>query len=294
MKFVLALNSIGVRTEELTPLAVRAEAAGFDGVMLGDHVVMPRTIEASAPYTKDGRSPMDAATPWPECLSALAFLLGATRRLRLLSSVLVLPMRQPLVVAKAVQTLAIMSGDRVVLGVGVGWLAEEFEALGMPFADRGARTDEAIAILRQAGATGQVEWHGRHFSIAPVSLLPRPSRPVPIYVGGDSPAALRRAALLGDGYLSTLRRSETLRRRAGELRVLREEAGRGDAPFEFVGVPADARTPDDFAALHAAGIHAAAVLPWKAPYDTSDPPMSEKLEAIDRFGEHVIEPLASP
>jgi probable F420-dependent oxidoreductase len=221
----------------------------------------------------------------------MAFLLGATQRLRLISSVLILPMRNPLIVAKSCQTMAVLSGGRVVLGVGVGWLAEEFEALGEPFAARGARTDEAIAIIRALGAEGQIEWHGVHYQIPLVSLLPIPERPTPIYVGGDSEAALRRAAYLGDGYLSTLRTRASLRKRIERLTALREEAGRLDQPFEFIGVPADAQTPEDFAAAEAEGLDAAAVIAWKAPYETHDPPLTQKIDGVHAFAERVIKPL---
>jgi probable F420-dependent oxidoreductase len=290
MKFVLALNAIGIKTEELLPLATRAEAVGFDGVLLGDHVAMPAAISAEAPYTRDGKSPMGLETAWPECLTAMAILLGATTRLRVISSVLVLPMRNPLIVAKAAQTMAVMSGDRVVLGVGSGWLAEEFAALGVPFAGRGARTDEAIGIVRQLGREGVVEWRGAHYDIPKVSVLP--ARPVPIYVGGESEAALRRAALLGDGYLSTLRTRATLLKRLARIRTLRGDAGLAGAPFEFIGVPADARTPEDYAALEADGVGAAAVMAWQASYEKTDPPLARKLEALDAFAERFIRPLS--
>jgi alkanesulfonate monooxygenase SsuD/methylene tetrahydromethanopterin reductase-like flavin-dependent oxidoreductase (luciferase family) len=220
----------------------------------------------------------------------MAILLGATTRLRVISSVLVLPMRNPLIVAKAAQTMAVMSGDRVVLGVGSGWLAEEFAALGVPFAGRGARTDEAIGIVRQLGREGVVEWRGAHYDIPKVSVLP--ARPVPIYVGGESEAALRRAALLGDGYLSTLRTRATLLKRLARIRTLRGDAGLAGAPFEFIGVPADARTPEDYAALEADGVGAAAVMAWQASYEKTDPPLARKLEALDAFAERFIRPLS--
>ena len=289
MKFVLALNAIGVRTEELTVLARAAEAAGFDGVLLGDHVVMPAAIQARAGYTRDGASPMGFETGWAECLSAMAFILGASQRLRVISSVLILPMRNPLIVAKSVQTMQIMSGGRVVLGVGVGWLAEEFAALGEPFAARGARTDEAIQIIRALGRDGQVEWHGRHYDIPLVSGRPTPPMPVPIYVGGESEAALTRAAALGDGYLSVLRTRASLLKRVQRLRELREAAGVADRPFEFIGVPADAHTPDDFAELGRQGVDACAVIAWKAGYEKTDPPLAQKLDAIAAFGERVVQ-----
>lgn len=292
MKFILALNAIGIRTDELTALSRAAEDAGFDGVMLGDHVVMPAAIHSDTGYTKTGASPMGLETPWAECLSAMAFLLGATTRLRLIASVLVLPMRHPLLVAKAVQTMQIMSGGRVVLGVGAGWLAEEFQALGVPFADRGRRTDEAIAIVRELGATGRIAWNSDHFDIPLVSALPIPDKPVPIYVGGDSEAALRRAAWVGDGYLSTLRTRASLQKRLDRLRTLREAEGRADLPFEFIGVPADARTPEDFAALGEDGVGACSVMAWQAAYEKTDPPLAQKLDGIAAFGERIIRPLA--
>jgi alkanesulfonate monooxygenase SsuD/methylene tetrahydromethanopterin reductase-like flavin-dependent oxidoreductase (luciferase family) len=208
-----------------------------------------------------------------------------------ISSVVVLPMRNPVLTAKSVNTMAVMSGGRLVLGVGVGWLTEEFEALGAPYAARGARTDEAIQIVRRLATEGSVEWRSPHFDIPLISTLPVPALPTPIYVGGDSEAALHRAARLGDGYLSTLRTRASLLKRLERLRALREQAGRMDAPFEFIGVPADAQTPEDFAALGEDGVDAAAVLAWQATYETSDPPLAQKIDGIHAFAERVIKPL---
>jgi probable F420-dependent oxidoreductase len=234
---------------------------------------------------------MDFDSVWPECLSAMAFALGATTRLRVISSVLILPMRNPVIVAKAAQTLSIMSGGRLVLGVGVGWMAEEFEALGAPFAARGARTDEAIRIIRQLGSAGSIEWRGAHYQIPLISSFPVPDRPTPIYVGGDSDAALRRTAELGDGYLSTLRTRASLQKRIAGINARREIAGRACRPFEFIGVPADAKEPEDFAALEADGVNASAVMGWKASYETHDPPLSQKIDGLNAFAERVIKPL---
>jgi len=174
----------------------------------------------------------------------------------------------------------------------VGWLAEEFEALNAPYAARGVRTDEAIQIIRSLGTKGEVAWDSDHYKIPKISAFPIPERPVPIYVGGESEAALRRTARLGDGYLSTLRTGASLRKRFERIMALRREFGRENVPFEFIGVPADAESVDDFAALDADGINTVAVLPWKAPYEKHEPPLDQKLEAMESYAERLIKPLA--
>lgn len=288
MKFILVCNTVGSNVRELIPLAQAAEAAGFDAIMLGDHVVMPAQLDASAPYTKDGKSPMDFDTPWPDCITMMTAIALSTTTLRVMSSIFILPLRHPLPVAKAINTAAILSGDRLVLGVGAGWLKEEFDILGMPFESRGARTSEAIQIIREIGEKGQIEWHGTHYDIPLVSAQPQPDRPVPIYVGGESDAALARAATLGDGYLSTMRRSTTLIAHAARLREMRASSSRAGAPFEFVGIVADANTAEEYAGLEGSGIDSVGVLPWKALSDKADVPLGEKLAGIRRFGETVI------
>jgi probable F420-dependent oxidoreductase len=288
MKFSLILNTVGSDIGDYVALTQKAEEAGFDSVLVGDHVAMPARLEAGAPYTRNGKSPMDFRTQWPDCLGMMMAMAAATSRIRVISSVLVLPLRHPVNVARMLSTMAVVAPGRVVLGVGAGWLREEFDILGAPFESRGARLDEQIDILRILMRDGEIEWQGAEFDIPLLSVLPRPERPIPIHIGGEAAPALRRAANRGDGYISVLRRGQTLVDLAARLRTMRAQGPMAGHNFEFIATVADARTADDFARLHAQGIDCFAVLPWKAPYEQGEPPFDEKIAAMERFGQDVI------
>ena len=184
-------------------MARRLEEAGFESLWVSDHVVMPASIESRYPFAVDGKATWPSDTPYFDAVVALAMIGAATRRARLGTAVLVLPQREPVVLAKQLASLDALIGGRLELGVGAGWLAEEFEALNVPFDSRGSRMEEWIALLR-ACWTGQPEAHsGRHYALpAGVLCQPVPARPIPVLIGGHSPVALRRAGRLGDGWLA--------------------------------------------------------------------------------------------
>ena len=202
MKFGLAFaSSVGIEGDLALDLCRRAEAVGFESVWGGEHVVLPTTIESPYPYTTDGKIPAEPDTPIPDPLIWLAFVAAAAPSLRLGTCILIVPQRNPLVLAKEIATLDRLSGGRVELGLGVGWLREEFEALGVPWARRGARNDEYVAAMRALWAGPHAEFHGEFVDFAPVTCSPRPVQPrIPILVGGDTPAALQRAVRIADGY----------------------------------------------------------------------------------------------
>jgi probable F420-dependent oxidoreductase len=175
---------------ELVQVARACESAGFDYVAVCDHVAIPRS-QASA-----------MSTDWWDTIATLSYLAAVTDHVRLLSHVFVLPYRHPLLVAKAWATLDALSGGRAILGVGAGHVEGEFEALGVPFADRGRLLDEAIDAVRAALADEFAEHHGEHWSFEDLGQRPRPTQDrLPIWVGGSSKAAMRRAAERGDGWL---------------------------------------------------------------------------------------------
>lgn len=185
----------------LTELATAAEAAGFESLWTVEHVVYPESYASEYPYDPSGRMAAASDTPLPDPLLWLAFAAAATERIRLGTGILILPQRNPLVLAKEVATLDDLSGGRVELGVGVGWLREEFDALGVPFEARGARTDEYVEVLRTLWTTDRASFHGRFADFDGVSSNPKPARGrVPIHVGGHSRAAAERAGRLGDGF----------------------------------------------------------------------------------------------
>ncbi len=203
MKFGLAFaSSVGTDPVSAIEISKTAEAVGFESVWGGEHVVMPTTIESPYPYTADGKIPATPETPIPDPLIWLAYVAAAAPTLRLGTCILILPQRNPLVLAKELATLDHLSGGRVELGIGVGWLEEEFEALGVPWERRGKRNDEYLEVLRTIWSGSHVEFHGEFVDFEPLTSTPRPAqgRDIPILVGGDTAVAMRRAARLADGY----------------------------------------------------------------------------------------------
>lgn len=178
------------------------EDAGFDSLWVSDHVVMPMTIESHYPFAPDGRAPWTGDIPYVEAVVAMSAAAAATERVRIGSAVLVLPQRNPVLVAKQVGSLDAMSGGRIELGVGAGWLREEFEALGAPFEDRGARIEEWIAVLRECWSGRPAPRGGLYPLAGGLVQLPTPAHAIPVLVGGHTRAALRRAGTLGDGWLA--------------------------------------------------------------------------------------------
>ena len=190
--------------ENLRTLATRGEELGFDHVWISDHVVIPTQIASPYPYTTTGVPPIDPVQPYCDPLSTLGYLAACTREIKLGIHVLVLPYRDPIVTAKAVASLDYMSGGRVILGVGVGWMEEEFKALGLDtFAERGKVTNEYIRIFKELWTKDDPEFQGRYHKFSGIRFYPKPVQKPhpPIWIGGHSAAALRRAARLGDGWM---------------------------------------------------------------------------------------------
>jgi probable F420-dependent oxidoreductase len=202
VKFGLAFaSSVGTDSQSALEICRTAESAGFDSVWGGEHVIRPDHIESPYPYTADGVMPGDAETPIPDPLIWLAYVGAAAPTLRLGTCILIVPQRNPLVLAKELATLDHLTDGRVELGLGVGWMREEFEALGIPWERRGARNDEYIAAMRALWAGPHAEYHGDFVDFPPATCSPRPvNGSIPIMVGGDTPVAIRRAARLADGY----------------------------------------------------------------------------------------------
>jgi probable F420-dependent oxidoreductase len=277
--------------EQLLDVARGAEEAGFDGVLVSDHLFFPGRLASRYPYAEDGRPGFTADTPFPDPWTSIAAMAAVTRRLRFATMVAILPLRHPLEVAKTVGTAALLSGGRVALGAGAGWIREEFDALGVDFATRGARMDEAIGALRALWAGGMVEHAGRFFRFGPLQMSPAPGHPIPILVGGTSGRALRRAARLGDGWIGTGHAPAEAAALLDRLRALRREAGRAEAPFETIvplAVPPDPEVLRRLEAEH--GLTATTA--WPFTY-TLGPASSaaRKREWMLRFGDEVIAKL---
>ncbi len=194
-------SSVGVEGDAALDICRRAEQLGFESVWGGEHVVLPDTIASRYPYTEDGKIPAEPDTPIPDPLIWLAFVAAAAPTLRLGTCILIVPQRNPLVLAKELATLDQLTNGRVELGLGVGWLKEEFEALDVPWARRGARNDEYVAAMRALWAGPHAEYHGEFVDFDPATCSPRPvNGDIPVVVGGDTDAAVQRAVRIANGY----------------------------------------------------------------------------------------------
>lgn len=238
MKFGLAFaSSIAIDHHTALDVCRRAETAGFESVWGGEHVVMPSEISSSYPYTADGKIPAEPETPIPDPLIWLAFAAAAAPTLRLGTCILIVPQRNPLVLAKELATLDQLSNGRVELGLGVGWMREEFDALGVPWERRGARNDEYIEAMRALWAGPHAEFHGDFVDFPPVTCSPRPVQDsIPILVGGDSDAAVSRAVRLADGYFPGEGDAERLGGLIKRVKQGAEDAGRDPASIEISAI----------------------------------------------------------
>ena len=214
-------------------LAQAAEEAGFESIWTVEHVIWPHAYESAYPYHPSGKMAGNPAIPIPDPLIWLTWVAAATARLRLGTGVIILPQRNPLVLAKELATLDHMSGGRVEFGVGVGWLREEFDALGVDFAGRGRRADEMIDAMRILWRDDAASYQGESVSFANVALNPKPpARSIPIVVGGHSRVAARRAARLGDGFYPGPGSLDGLEKAIGDLRDECAAAGRDFGEIE--------------------------------------------------------------
>ncbi len=220
--------------EELPGLAREVEASLFDGVVLGDHVVFPEKIESHYPYSRDGKLLWDPATPWPDVWVAIAAMAAVTRRIHFSTNIFVLPLRNPFEMARTASTLSALSGNRVALGTGVGWMEEEYRTVGIDFKTRGKRYDEMIDVMRLLWTGEMVEHHGQFFDFARLQMSPKPAGRIPIYLGGGSPPAMRRAARKGDGWITGNFTRETISDAMATIKAMLREAGRENDPFELV------------------------------------------------------------
>ncbi|MDJ0866353.1 MAG: LLM class F420-dependent oxidoreductase [Myxococcota bacterium] len=288
MKFMTALSFS--EPHHYTELARTADVHGYDYLGLSDHVFFPERLESQYPYTGSGTPEFQHGTPWPDPWVAIGAMAAVTERVRFVTNVFQLPLRHPLLVAKAVGTAAYLSRDRVALGAGIGWMREEFDVLGADFRTRGRRCDEAIEILRRAWSGEMVGYQGAHYAFEPLVMQPAPEQPVPIFIGGISEPALRRAARLGDGWISALHSFEELRELIGRLRELRAEAGRAAEPFEVIVACSDAYGIDGYRRLEEIGATVVQTVPWRM-YGGDPESLEDKAAGLERFANDVIAKL---
>ncbi len=287
MKFVtsLAFNP----TADLCRIARAADDAGFGALAISDHVVHPRTIRTPYPYTPDGSPRWQPFTEWPDPWVAIAAMAAVTQKIRFLTSIYVLPMRNPFLVAKQIATAAVISDNRIALGIGTGWMEEEFDLMQQPFRQRGKRMDEMIEVMRKLWTGGWVEHHGEFYDFDQLEMSPVPSGPVPIYVGGLSKRALQRAATSSDGWISDLHSTDELAEIIKTLRRQRAASDRADEPFEIFASVNDAFDVDGYRALRDMGVTHLQTMPWVFYGKAND--AQAKCDGIHRFAEDVIEKM---
>ena len=277
--------------DQLLGIAQAAEEAGFHGVLLSDHLFFPGRLRSRYPYSEDGRPGFDGRTPWPEPWTAISAMAAVTRRLHFATMVYILPLRGPLEVAKALGTAALLSGGRVALGAGAGWIREEFDTLGVDFGSRGRRMNEMIPLLRRLWTGEMVEHHGECFELGPLQMSPAPGVPIPIYVGGTSKLALRRAARLGDGWIGTGQTPDEAVDFCQRLVRLRKEAGREAEPFECIVPLTEEATPDLLRRLEERGMTGATCLPFSYTLGPQSSLQHKRAQMLE-FAERVIAPLS--
>lgn len=219
----------------LAHLAVTAERCGVESMWTVEHVVIPQDYKSPYPYSSSGKIPGGEDVSIPDPLLPLAFAAAVTKTIKLATGVLILPQRHPLYVAKEAATLDVLSNGRAILGIGSGWLEEEFSSLGLDFHTRGARTDESIKSLRALWSEDSASFHGKHFNFGPVKCYPKPAQKggVPIHIGGHSPAAAKRAGRYGDGFFPALAEIPKLKELFALMKSEADRAGRDASKIEL-------------------------------------------------------------
>jgi probable F420-dependent oxidoreductase len=271
------------------PLARAAEEAGYDSMVIPDSICYPEQSESIYPFNPDGTREFLEDKPFLEPFSLIPALGAVTERLRFITFVLKLPVRHPVLVAKQVTSTAVLTGNRLVLGVGTSPWREDYDVLGVPWAQRGLRMDESLEILRGLSAGGFYEFHGRLYDVPAVKIAPVPTRPVPILIGGHGDAALRRAARSGDGWLHGGGKPADLPGLLARLAELRAQEGTAARPFEIHVISMDAYRPDGIRRLEDQGV-TDVIVGFRWPYhvgpDTE--PLPPKVDKLRRYADDVI------
>lgn len=268
------------KTSEVVEIAKAADDLGYEGLGIPDHVVNLETLATPYPYTPDGERRWPPFTDWPDPWVLIGALAQATQRLKFLTTVYIPAMRDPYSAAKAIGTAAILADGRVELGIGVGWCEEEFTLMGQQFAKRGKRTDEMIRLMRALWQPGWTEFDGEFYQTPRLEMTPTPPH-IPVYSGGLSDIALRRAAGL-DGWIGDLITLDQAIERVEKVAALRAEKGLGMDGYRVVTPLADAFLPEHYERAAAAGIDAVVTMPWMF-YSGPDASLADKIEGMRRF-----------
>lgn len=284
MKFWQSLTFTEI--DQLVDVARICEDVGFHGAFVSDHVVHPDRFEPRYPYAPDGRPMFDASAPWPDPWAAIAAMATATTRLHFTTGVYVAPLRHPLETAKSVGVTSLLAGGRVALGVGIGWMREEFEILGRDFHTRGRRLDESIEIWRKAWTGEAFEHRGEFFDVPRVTMSPAPAARIPIWVGGASDAALRRAAR-NDGWFSTGNDPAEVPGILQKLERFRREHDNASAAFDVVLALTTAPDFDTWRRFEDAGVSGIVSYPLTFTIGPNTT-LEQKRAALEQYADAII------
>jgi probable F420-dependent oxidoreductase len=269
------------------PLAVEAEQAGFDSFTVPDSICYPESSDSRYPYTADGDRRFLEDKPFLDPFCLISALGAVTQRLRFTTFVVKLPIRQPVLVAKQVASVAVLTGDRFALGVGLSPWPEDFTVTGTDWATRAARMDEMIEIVRGATRGGYFTYAGKHYHLPSLKICPTPPKPIPILIGGHAEAALRRAARLGDGWMHAGGDASKLDLHLARLRELRGEAGREHEPFEIHVISLDAYSLDGVRRLEDKGV-TDAIVGFRNAYERDTMGLQQKIDALRGYADRII------
>ncbi|WP_182524465.1 TIGR03619 family F420-dependent LLM class oxidoreductase [Nocardioides dongkuii] len=283
-----SISTAFLPTDQLLPIARAADDLGYHSLAIPDHVVDLETLATPYPYTPDGARRWDHSAEWPDPWVLVGALAAVTTRLRFFTSVYVPAMRNPFQVAKSVGTAAVLSGNRVSLGIGIGWCEEEFDLLEQHFRTRGRRTDEGLALVKALWEPGWTEFHGEFYDAPRLVMEPTPTEQPPIYVGGLSEIAFARAAR-HDGWVGDMFRTDTAIGWATRLAEVRAEQG-ATGDFEVIVALTDAFLPEHFARAREGGVTECMTMPWVY-YSGMDATLEQKLDGMARFAADVIDPV---
>ena len=271
------------------PLAQAAEAAGYDSMVIPDSICYPAHATSTYPYSPDGTREFLDGKPFLEPFSLIPALGAVTQQLRFVTFVLKLPVRNPVLVAKQATSTAVLTGNRLLLGVGTSPWREDYDILGVPWERRGRRLDEDVAVIRGLAAGGYFGYDGELVKIPPVKLSPVPTEPIPILFGGHSEAMLRRAARTGDGWMHGGGDPADLPGLLARLAELRRAEGTAGQPFEVHVISMDAFSVDGVRRLEDQGVTDVIVgfrWPYAAEPDTQ--PLADKIGALTTFADKII------
>jgi probable F420-dependent oxidoreductase len=278
----IGLNFFPINPKFLFPLARRADELGYESIWLGEHVVLPVQADSRHPYAPELGPPLPE-TPLLDPLIVFGYIAAQTQRLKLGTGIYLLALRHPIMAARLAATIDVLSGGRMLLGTGVGWLREEFEAQGVPWEHRGARMEECIAVMRRLWTGDRVAHKGRFYQFDEVGFAPKPvNGTVPVLVGGETPIALRRAARIADGWFGVTHTPESAAGMIAELLSMRER-GR---PLEITVSSEAIPTLDEIRRFQDAGVHRLNFLGRLL--SGGGRTVEAMLDGLDRFADEVL------